>query len=170
MSYQAFSFAFVIMIPFSILITACVKVYRQKLLRSTESMYKGRLKVMTFYFVRIIISFLLIWLPGAIAYMTYWSLKNRDEPKIVAYSIFLLIVSFQSIVNFGCFLSKPDVYALVIALLKCEHCLQWHEVEEENVRSSFADESYRIDPYLGRLSSIALPKPKSVRDNDVECQ
>jgi hypothetical protein len=120
--YQVFSFVYVVLVPLSTLVIVCWKIHRKGLVRSTGSMYEGRLRVLVVYFARIVISYLCLWGPASIAYMVSWSTfidSKGIATKVVAYNVFLLFSSTHAIVNFALSLTKPDARKLVVELFRC---------------------------------------------------
>lgn len=152
--YQAISFTIFVVIPLSALLVLWVTIHKEGLVRSTKSMYDGRLKVLVNYFVRIVVSYLSLWMPATISYMVYWSMRKITPTKVIAYFVFLLLSGSQAILNFVLSLTKPDARKFVVNLFVCEYlyCLKPHgktqdddQDEDEDTTSS----TIMHDPYLG---------------------
>ena len=109
MNYLYLGFLLICMaiIPLSFLIVICMKIYCQGLVRSTGSMYDGRLRVLFYFFLRIVLTDLLIWLPSTTFYAVWW-LSPDVKTSVLAYNAYLLLSGCKGIVNFGCSLTKPD--------------------------------------------------------------
>uniref|UniRef100_A0A7R9ZUG6 G-protein coupled receptors family 1 profile domain-containing protein n=1 Tax=Pseudo-nitzschia arenysensis TaxID=697910 RepID=A0A7R9ZUG6_9STRA len=152
--YQALSFTIFVTIPLSVLLILWVTIHKEGLVRSTGSMYDGRLKVLVSYFVRIVVSYLSLWMPATISYMVYWSTREITPTKVIAYFIFLLLSGSQATLNFILSLTKPDARKFVVNLLVCEYCFKPHEKTEEDEDTTSS--TILHDPYLGLDEAVEL--------------
>ena len=134
MDYLLLGFAliFLSIIPLSILIVFSAMIYCQGLVRSTNN---GRFRVLFFFYLRIILTDILIWLPATVFYAVSWVLPD-GKTQVLTYNAYLLISGCKAIVNFGCCLTKPDTRELIVNLLKCVYCRQWNEAGGESERRS----------------------------------
>merc|ERR1712194_845606 len=73
---------------------------------TTSSVVGGRLNILVMYFMRIILVFFFVWLPGMIMYyVAYEILTSAGTLQNVGFLFFTL----QAIVSGGMAMSKPDV-------------------------------------------------------------
>jgi len=148
--YFVFFFIYVAGIPLSAVVWFSYQIFRQELLRSTESMYEGRLRILVVYFARIVLSDLLLWIPACTLYLVSYAPGSANlSTKILLNNTSLLFVAFQSIVLFACSLFKPDVRKL-IADLVCGlvYCRRGSCRDCETPRRCSV-----TDPYLWRLAT-----------------
>jgi len=160
--FLGFSLICMAIIPLSFLIVICMKIYCQGLVRSTGSMYNGRLRVLFYFFLRIVLTDILIWLPSTTFYVVWWispELSPETKTRVLAYNAYLLLSGCKGIVNFGCALTKPDARKLIVNVLKWVCChYKYNDAggDNENERPS----AVRFgDPYL-KASSNASTLPK----------
>lgn len=158
--YQVFTVIFVGIIPLSVLTYVCAMIYKQGLVKSTGSMYEGRLKVLVVYFARIVFTGLLIWLPACLIYLASWRLEEVNATKVLAYHTAIVFSGTQPIVSFGFSLTKPDARKLIFDLLKgvycCRCCYEDKEgmggccerVVDDGQGNSSNDNCNFDDPYL----------------------
>ncbi len=142
--YETYTVIFVGLIPLSVLVVVCILIYKQKLIRSTESMYEGRLRVLFMYFARIVFTSLLHWMPAGIAYMISWTQEEVNSTKIVAFNVAVLFGASQAIVTFAFSLTKPDARELIFDLVNCAYCVECCG----RGKGSEDSNSYFDDPYL----------------------
>jgi len=110
-------------IPIAYLFYVCIVIWLRKLLPSI----KGSLRVLALFFFRIIAVFLLLWLPGVmlLSFECDWDWNSRVSNtrfKNNLYSIGLYFCSVQPIVSTGLALTKPDVLAAFLKLLRFSYC------------------------------------------------
>lgn len=166
--YQIITVFFLGVIPLAVLVIVTILIYKQKLVRSTKSMYEGRLKVLFVYFARIVFVSLLHWLPAGVAYMISWTQEEVNSTKIVAYGATFIFAASQCIVSFAFSLTKPDARDLILDLINCSYCLECFG----SGKGSTEGNSYFDDPYLrsnlptGRLfATISNVSNSSTRNN-----
>jgi len=165
--YKILMLVYCAFIPLTVLIVLCAMIYWQELVQSTGPLYEGRLKVLILYFARIIFTDILFWLPASIIYFVSWSEEEVNRTKIIAYNICILFSGSQSIVNFGCSLTKPDAWKLIVDLLKCVYCRKCggnnnYDVERDASRTLPTTNEFRCrDPYLRAIHrrTILFSKP-----------
>ena len=163
--YQCVSLIFCAVLPLSIMMILSFRIYKQEYLVSTKAMYQGRLKILILFFVRIILTDLLLWVPASIAYMLYWFSEEISPSKVMAYNVSMVFTATQSIVNFGCSLAKPDARKLIVGLVCCrgkgeDEPLRTSQqsnfigttLEQGQGSSSNMKVSFHGDPYLQRCS------------------
>ncbi|OEU05879.1 hypothetical protein FRACYDRAFT_257659 [Fragilariopsis cylindrus CCMP1102] len=104
----------------------------------------GRLRELSLYFFRIIVVFLVFWLPAISLMVISGYVRSRDirdyvenpssyiNPKL--FPIGLLICSIQAIVSTGMALTKTDVRKHVLDLLSLSYCRRRREEGQENLR------------------------------------
>ena len=158
-AYFIFYTIYVAGIPLSVVVWISYQIFRHELLRSTESMYEGRLRILVVYFARIVLSDLLFWIPAVTLY--YVSYATTGPTKILTFNTSLLFMAFQSIVVFACSVVKPDVRKLITDLVcGLVYCRRGSFGDSDaSRRCSSTRLSCVTDPYLWRL---AAPGQESV--------
>jgi len=110
-------------IPILYLCYACAVIWRRNLLPSL----RGPLRILAMYFFRIIAVFVAMWLPGVLllSLACNWTWDANDagsaDANILMYPIGLYFCSVQPILSTGMALTKPDVRAAVVKLLRLEY-------------------------------------------------
>jgi hypothetical protein len=163
--YQWLALIYSAVIPLSFMVWVSYKILRQELLRNTESMYEGRLRILVIYFARIVLSDLLLWIPGAALYFRSWISTEVGPTEILAYHSSLLFTGIQAIALFGCSMAKKDARKLITDLVCCggvcrrrERCRCDDHGGELSRRCSSSSSNQcplHSDPYLGRFSTAA---------------
>lgn len=110
-----FTWIVCVMIPIFILIFVTAMIYCQGLITSTKSLYEGRLRTLSFFFLRIVFIESMVWIPSSVSFSIYW-ITDDDRTKIISYHISILFSGIQVIVNFICALTKPDTKKLIMDL------------------------------------------------------
>jgi hypothetical protein len=102
----------------------------------------GRLREISLYFFRIIVVFLVFWLPSIALMLATGPVRTRDlvqfnqevftkQSKLSLYPAGLLLCAIQSIVSTSMTLTKTDVRKYVIDLLTLSYCRRREEVQED---------------------------------------
>jgi hypothetical protein len=110
----------------------------------------GRLREISLYFFRIIVVYLVVWLPSIALMLTTGPVRSRDfiklteesstenlyeERNVFLYPAGLLLCAIQAIVSTGMALSKTDVRKYVIDLLTLSYCRHREEDQENPSRN-----------------------------------
>ena len=125
-------------IPILYLCYVCIAIWRRKLLPSM----KGPLRVLALYFFRIIVVFLLLWLPGVLllSFACNWKWDNSgDDYNDILYPVGLTFCSIQPICSTGMALTKPDVRVAILRFVRFSYCRKEEIQEENNGGNSSAD-------------------------------
>jgi len=138
------------------MVYVCVMIWKQGLVKSTGSMYEGRLKILIVYFARIVLTEILLWIPGSLVYLVSWRLDEINSTKVLAYNWAIVFSGSQVIVSFGFSLTKPDARKLISDLLKCAYCCNCYKDDSVGgccERVAEGDDAggkscYYDDPYL----------------------
>jgi hypothetical protein len=118
----------------------------------------GRLREISLYFFRIIVVYLVVWLPSIALMLTTGPVRTRDlfdftkltdesstekhdERKNCLYPAGLLLCAIQTIVSAGMALTKTDVRKYVIDLLTLSYCR--HREEDQEHREEDQENSSR---------------------------
>lgn len=162
----AFTWIVCVVVPISVLVVVTVMIYRQGLIASTESLYEGRLRTLSFFFLRIVFIEIMVWIPSAVAFSIYWITEDNNRTKVVAYNISIVFSGIQVIVNFVCALTKPDTKKLIVDLPQRLCCDCWqlcgpesnsdiHDEHNNNHKHGAPRRLFR-DPFLRmRRSSLS---------------
>jgi len=156
--YWAVSFAICIVVPLSALIAVSAMIFCQGLIESTRSLYEGRLRVLTLFFLRIVFLDVLVWLPCSISYTIQW-LSENPRTEILAYNTSLLFSGIQVMVNFWTALTKPDTRTLIVDLLTLDCCRTGNDREADDKADPAPideDGRRRRDPFLRSVRSMSL--------------
>lgn len=150
--YWLFSWSFCVVIPLSVLVGVSSVIFCKKLIVHTQTLYEGRLRVLSLFYLRIMIIDLMIWLPSSILF-TMHSLAEDKKTRIIAYNSMLLFFGIQVMVNFRYALTKPDTRTLIENVLAFVYCRKdWRESEANRMRqgtdSTDDSEDGRRDPFL----------------------
>jgi len=116
-------------IPMLLMISLTVKAFWKNLFGTVRSMYQGRMRIMFWYFTRIIVLEILVYLPSSVAYAVYHYSKEEGT-RVLAYYAMELFASLEIILSFGCALTKPDARNLVLEFLRLEYCCRWSKEDE----------------------------------------
>ncbi len=181
--HLAFLWIVCVIIPLSVLVVVSGMIYWQGLITSTKSLYEGRLRVLTFFFLRIVFLEIAIWVPSAIAFSIQWTVRD-ERTKIIAYYSSLFCASIQVFVNFVVALTKPDTKKLILGLPRRMCCDCWNlwcnEEEEEEANRNVDDDGDDIttttttrtsrrfkDPFL-RMRRSSVQRARDEENCNVE--
>jgi hypothetical protein len=129
-------------IPIMYLLYVCFVILYQGLIKSLG----GSLRELSLYFFRIIVVFLVVWLPAISLMVATGPVRTRDiikfsqelyfngvnhinELRPSLYTAGLLLCSIQAIISTGLALTKADVRKSVINLLTLSYCCHREEVQ-----------------------------------------
>jgi hypothetical protein len=125
--------------PIIYLCYVCIVIWYRGLVPSLG----GRLREVSLYFFRIIVIFLVIWLPSIALMLWNGPVRTRDlvqferesvtkQPHFSLYPAGLLLCAIQSIVSTVMALTKTDVRKCVMDLLTLSYCRRREEVQEDS--------------------------------------
>ena len=121
--YEVICYLIFVIVPLSVLGILWFKIHQEGLVKSTISMYQGRLKVLVTYFTRIVVTYLVCSGIGTVSYMVYWStLQEINVAKVLCYVAFLFFSGLQATANFILSLTKPDARQFVVNLFVGDYC------------------------------------------------
>jgi len=117
------SLVFVFGIPLAYLIYVCIVIWRKKLMPDVE----GRLKELAYFFFRIILVFVVFWLPG----MSLVIMSHLGDYFPIPYEgifavIGLIFCGLQPVGSFIMAMTKSDVKKYVIKLVTLSYCQHYY--------------------------------------------
>lgn len=101
---------FMVAPPLCYVIYVCVHVWRRKLLPRS-----GRTRVLSLYFLRVVIVFLVTWVPYFIIYEIAWNVTHSRWMVHISY----YLGSVQGLMSVVVALSKPDIKRAVFQFVSC---------------------------------------------------
>ena len=175
--YWAASLTICILIPLMVWMGVSGMIFWKGLIGSTRSLYEGRLRVLTLFFLRIAFIDVLIWLPCLIRY-TMRYISEDEKTQVIAYHVALLFSGIQVIANFGCALTKLDTRMLIADLLTLVYCRKRGKDDDggdgdepdHDDREQTDELGRRRDPYLRTSLAIFRPRRRVSESNTVISQ
>lgn len=132
--WYAFNILLTMGLPIIYMTWVSVRIYWEGLVYNIKSPSGERLIVLVKYFARIIIVYILLWIPIAILYLQK---VNENGDQGIRYYQGCLLFALQVWVSFGFALTKPDVRKAVVRLLYCG-CCQVDEHKSQAATSMFS--------------------------------
>jgi len=151
-----------VVLPLSIMLVVGAMIYWQGLIESTKCRFKGRLRVLTFFFLRIVFVDVVLWMASITAHMVNW-ISEDQRTRLIACHSSLLVFGISAMVNFGCVLTKPDTRKLIVDAMTFVYCTRRWKAEcrrrgSDNDSMSSSDTFFKVskrrDPYLQSTHSL----------------
>lgn len=138
--------ALLVIPPLLFSLWVCFDVWHRNLLPK-----RGRTRVLSLYFLRVIVVFLVTWIPYFVIYEVAWNITYSTWMVNISY----YLSSIQGTVSVLVALSKPDIYDAVVALPFLRDCKRRRDQKKRKMRASLRK---------GETTTDAEPSKSSVED------
>ena len=134
--------------PFLFLIVICILIWKRGYILKTDQRYKN----LALYFLRIVIAFLLLWVPTSVLVILHLLpvqigyadgaspvfAMYANESVLPVYAISMILISLQALLTVVMALLKPDVQTMVMELFTscCCCCYCYHDNSNNNIKGS----------------------------------
>ena len=132
-----------IFIPIFILLWVCFRIYWEGLLGDGRSKAGKRLTILIRYFARIIVVYILIWMPAVIFYQAQFF---DEQKKGLFYFVACILYAMSAWANFSLSLTKPDVRKNFRDLFTGRVCLPDPKDKNERPKFTASGQSNDINP------------------------